>query len=691
MALQTAPVVVTDAADPILMALAKVAEGTLGVVQAADVILTALREKDLTYKMKIHCRQVGFDPSNRDNTGGNANEIHLLGSDIAYVGWSWKQCAHALVIESTPGDKTLETFNHNLTTSATVPLAPVVADTIHFGSLTCGPTNQVLRCVDAQVSSDCPLLGESGRMSKEHIRKRDTEMAKAVDEGLLWEVLKHQVRHMYPEVLGTLQAAGNVAGHVQRKVHEVAGLLQMHQLWAADQSGGHVADWGRIKRMVLRTKPPFADDLDDLIAFLSTMSGGVDGEYLKPLAAFHNMFVSSSLRAMPGYVFAALADFPNVFLAYALLVTAYMCPKEKVEFRICKWVKPADIAGLAKTDPARLRAAESILRDARALFPALPGDKKRWQCNITVSVLTKLDNNMGRCLLGKQECSKLKFYCVYGVAHQFLKDLVQAFPGVSVQAFVDKWPRPVLEPTLATGTIQEAVPTPELYEVNAAGETTHARALLRGKALDLTSWVCLRSSDVCYQITALLKRGGQDYVKMVAFAAGAPNAASAADGGHGPGMVPHGLSSGASSSSVSAVSSLTGGAHPSPATIEVPLGEVLELWMARNPKDVWQVHPAWPEKRTCKVEATAVVWARATVLFSIQEVARRIDEHFSPQDKVGVMQRPRPKVFAQGGTSRPTIQLPRCLPVRCCCMVFNIACDFVGICASNRCHHFWDK
>jgi hypothetical protein len=309
MAHSRGPVLVTDPEDPIVIALAKVAGGTLGVVQAADLILAKLREMNLSYKMKIHCRQVGFDPSNRDNTGGNATEVHLLGTDIAHVGWSWQQCGHAQAIEIKPGDKTVETFNQHLTAGSSVPLAPVLADTIHFGSLSCGHTNAFLRCVDAAVPSQCPLLSESGRMSVEHIRKRDPEMAQAVDHGLMWVVVKWEVRVRYPEVLGTLQAAGNVSGHVQRKVHEISGLLQMHNLWAACESGGHVPDWSRIKRLVMRTKPPFADDLDDLIAFLSTKSGGEKGQYLPYIAAFHNKYVSSSLRTMPGSVFAALADF----------------------------------------------------------------------------------------------------------------------------------------------------------------------------------------------------------------------------------------------------------------------------------------------------------------------------------------------------------------------------------------------
>jgi hypothetical protein len=399
MALAQGEVLVTDAADPINVVLAKIADGSVGIVQASDQILVTLRQMGLAYRMKIHCRQVGFDPSNRDETGGNSAEVHLLGSDIVYVGWSWQQCAHAQAVEAIPGDNAVEIFNRKLSEGAASPLSPVEADTIRFGSITCGHTNQVLRCVDASVASACPLLAESGQMSKEHIRRRDPEFAKAVDEGLMWEVFKWPVRVRYPKVLGVLQGAGNVAGHVQRKVHEVSGLCQMHQMWAASQAEGKEANWCHIKRAILRSRPPFAEDLDCFIAFLSSKSGGVKGDFLKFLAAYHNQFVTASLRTMPGQVFSALADFPHVYLAHALLATGYLCPKEKVEYKTCRWVKPGDIAALAKSDPVRLRAADNILAVARDTLQASQPGKKIWESNVSVAVLTKLDSNMGRFLL----------------------------------------------------------------------------------------------------------------------------------------------------------------------------------------------------------------------------------------------------------------------------------------------------
>ena len=53
-----------------------------------------------------------------------------------------------------------------------------------------------------------------------------------------------------------MQAARNVAGHVQRKENEVQGLLKMHAMAASSQKAGQPVNWTSIKRAVLRSKPP---------------------------------------------------------------------------------------------------------------------------------------------------------------------------------------------------------------------------------------------------------------------------------------------------------------------------------------------------------------------------------------------------------------------------------------------------
>ena len=161
------------ASCPIQEILDRVDRDALGLVQAADLLEEAFAAKGLMYTMDINPRQVGFDPANRHGGGGNAQEVHLLAADIAFIGWSWPATAHATCVEAKPGDATLEQFNKALADN--VALAPVEPHSLHFGSLACGHTNMVLRCLQASVPSDDPLLSENGKMSLSKLERRDPE------------------------------------------------------------------------------------------------------------------------------------------------------------------------------------------------------------------------------------------------------------------------------------------------------------------------------------------------------------------------------------------------------------------------------------------------------------------------------------------------------------------------------------
>jgi hypothetical protein len=193
-------IAVPDAIDRLV---SEVEADRLGIVAAADRMEAEFRKMGLLYEMDIAPRQVGFDPCNRDGMGGHAQEVFLLASDIAFVGWSWAETSHALCVETLPGDKSVEDFNRRL--SDGVGLAPVEKDSIHFGSISCGHTNYGLRCIAASVASTCPLLSDCGRMSLEKLRRRDPEYALAVVRGLHWKVLRAEVRQRYPKTLPILQ------------------------------------------------------------------------------------------------------------------------------------------------------------------------------------------------------------------------------------------------------------------------------------------------------------------------------------------------------------------------------------------------------------------------------------------------------------------------------------------------------
>jgi hypothetical protein len=177
----------------------------LGVVAAADKLQKMFASAGLMYEMDVNPRQVGFDPSNRDGEGGNTKEVLALAEDILSLGWSWAATAHAICVEVTPGDQSVEEFNRALCKDS--GLAPVEPDSIHFGSLSCGHTNMGLRAIAAGGPSDSAALSENGVLSLAKLERVDAEYALAVRRGLHWQVLRHDVRRRFPDALGILQAA----------------------------------------------------------------------------------------------------------------------------------------------------------------------------------------------------------------------------------------------------------------------------------------------------------------------------------------------------------------------------------------------------------------------------------------------------------------------------------------------------
>ena len=78
-------------------------QGRLGIVQSADRCEEFLKAEGLLYVMRINCRLIGFDPSNRDKVGGNQQDVQALISAIKKAGWSDAAVAHATCVEINPG------------------------------------------------------------------------------------------------------------------------------------------------------------------------------------------------------------------------------------------------------------------------------------------------------------------------------------------------------------------------------------------------------------------------------------------------------------------------------------------------------------------------------------------------------------------------------------------------------------
>ena len=375
----------------------------------------------------------------------------------------------------------MEQFNKALADN--VALAPVEPHSLHFGSLACGHTNMVLRCLQASVPSDDPLLSENGKMSLSKLERRNPEFALAVTRGLRWKVLRWSIRDDYPAALNIIQEARNVAGHVARQESEMQGLLQLHGLAVSAMKRGAIVDWAAIKRVVRRSRPPFAEQLDAMVAFLATRSGGIDGDFLKYLGAFHRNFVNPSVRkSIPASVYTALADFRFHFTAIALMEAAWTCPKEQIRGGVCSGLTAGDIQHLQRSGGEPLQAAELALAAARSRLPEAGLEQALVSGNIVVTALAKLDIAMARYLTNKQATSTTVYKSVPHVVKDFVIALAAAFPGKFKAEVFDDLVQGVAAEEASVVAVAGVLP---LYEVDAAGKVKDPLALLREKGFDV--------------------------------------------------------------------------------------------------------------------------------------------------------------------------------------------------------------
>ena len=171
---------VTDPTCPVVMVLAQLDRNEIGVVAAADGIEAALGTLGHTYSSYISPNQVGFDPSNRDGEGGNAQHVFVLSGDIFDVGWSPEATSHATCVETLPNDRTVEIFNQNFSDGSGMPAVP--DHSIRFGSISGSHTNYVLRCVAGGVASTrADMCDSKGCFCLAVIGRKDPIFVKAAE------------------------------------------------------------------------------------------------------------------------------------------------------------------------------------------------------------------------------------------------------------------------------------------------------------------------------------------------------------------------------------------------------------------------------------------------------------------------------------------------------------------------------
>ena len=335
-------------------------------------------------------------------------------------------------IEEAPSGTFICDFNKTL--SSQNHLLPAVTDnSVRYGSLSCSHTNMFLRCVNASTKTTVTTLAVEGRLSLDLLKTADPKFAEAVTGGLTWTVLNHKVRSRFPSFLNLVQSARNVLQHVGRIEHEVQVMMRIHKEASDYQFRGKNPDWDAITEAVTRSRPPCADDVPHLIAFVAALAGGARApKFLNELVEFHRKTVSD--QKIGGLFFKSLADslVSAPYVALAVCKAQYGCPPEKInKHRECVWITTSDLCTLSQ--------AGQTLEDADAALAYLHKELTKVIMNATdatakdvheirIVCLAKLDQLVVRFLMKKQEVSSIAFQHVDEVIRFVLSEVVVNLP-----------------------------------------------------------------------------------------------------------------------------------------------------------------------------------------------------------------------------------------------------------------------
>ena len=364
--------------------------------------------------------------------------------DVAYLGFSAKQCAHALCSEIVPGSKEVELHNLELTEGSSI-MAPTVPDTLLFSSLACSHLQAGLRAAAAGMKGTDPqFCDEHGNWSLERIARmpHGDKFVFAITNGIRNKVIRHPVRSQRPHFLSVLMDARNTAGHVQRAVTEFQILLDMHRSYKHQTRSGCDANWEAIKRAVLRTRPPCADIIDDLVFFLIKKSDGADAAYLKDGDMFASRF--GGARRLPGALYVAAANLKEPNVAVACMKLAITCDKAYLFNQVCGWVQARDFSSLASAKGIKLVAtAQEILEEALDKLPRAGIDKEVFEDRNLNTVYGWLGCTLATVLLpGKATPANAKVDAevrMYRAGLEYVQKLQAHFPKMDPTYLTPPW------------------------------------------------------------------------------------------------------------------------------------------------------------------------------------------------------------------------------------------------------------
>ena len=352
--------------------LAAQAERGDNVVKVVQDTLTVLKDNHLMHRMQLVPSLVGCHPVNRDGCGVSAVNCHELIDEIIDVGYvSDKIRAIGCEIES----PSVLAFNDKLVATAGGALGQMQSENLKICSLSASHTNFALRCFVYEAPHAEGQVTRNGKLNLQLLQTVDSAFYRAVQEGLVWDVIDKQVGLAYPSLLAAISRSANTS--LQRGEHELQVLKRIQGLVVAQLEQGKQPSYASLKKQVLSTKPACSHSTPHMFLFVCKCSGGRTGSLLEELERFVRPRIPTT-RQLPVALWENLCQEskqspgePLALFRHALLKLAYVkqciTPQEVKKAFVSRELFPAvkKAEDLMKETRARTRL---LLDDADAIF-----------------------------------------------------------------------------------------------------------------------------------------------------------------------------------------------------------------------------------------------------------------------------------------------------------------------------------
>ena len=322
--------------------------------------------------MRLHPGEVGINPSNRTSGDITATGVRLRGKRVLASGFSYQAIGTPYAFEDHP--KKRHIAQHTVLMTERPEFAKYDPDKIKVGSANWTHCNQFCGMVEqGTVCSDPGIPTIDGRIDTHKILSApgNIRMSEYINRGMNWKVFPYWVAEKYPFMPALFATAGNQEQQVGQGEGCVEVLHKIAKRTSETMKSGKTLRKEDIARAVIRSQPPHAADVPDMVEWVHKWGGGEDMYFVKSIAKFvREMQLSGEVR-VSGSHFGALAKlgFGTVMPSHAVsAVVKRLLACEQASDGLATCLSCADIKRLDKRDKDDFLKVDGVIKKNIALM-----------------------------------------------------------------------------------------------------------------------------------------------------------------------------------------------------------------------------------------------------------------------------------------------------------------------------------